>query len=95
MVQRYNVGEDNMNEEYCSCPLLSVIIPFYNTSSTIDRCINSVNNQTYSNIEIIVVNDGSVEDLVLQNQDNIKVITHEKNKGLFRARITGFKESRG
>lgn len=39
--------------------LISVIIPFYNERYYFDKCISSVLNQTYSNIEIIVINDGS------------------------------------
>lgn len=42
-------------------PLVSVIVPVYNGEKTIERCLRSIQNQTYSNIEIIVVNDGSTD----------------------------------
>jgi glycosyltransferase involved in cell wall biosynthesis len=40
-------------------PLVSVIIPIYNVERYLEKCINSVVNQTYRNIQIILVNDGS------------------------------------
>ena len=42
-----------------STPLVSVIVPIYNTEKYLDRCIKSIVNQTYKNLEIILVDDGS------------------------------------
>ena len=42
-------------------PLVSIIVPVYNREKTIERCLRSIQNQSYSNIEIIVVNDGSTD----------------------------------
>lgn len=74
---------------------LSIIIPVYNTSKFLKKCLESVVHQTYKNLEIILVNDCSTDNSndILEEyskKDNrIKVISHEKNKGLFQARLTG------
>ena len=79
-------------------PKVSVIIPVYNTEKYLEEAINSIVNQTLREIEIIVVNDGSTDNsgkmLVefAQKDKRIKVLTHEKNKGLSEARNTGIKE---
>lgn len=73
---------------------ISVIIPVYNVKPEyIDEAINSVLNQTYKNIEIIVVNDGSTDENTLNylktiNNPLIKIVNQE-NKGLGGARNTG------
>ena len=43
-------------------PLISVIVPVYNTAAYLERCINSVLNQSYDNIEVICVDDGSTDE---------------------------------
>lgn len=80
--------------------LLSVIIPVYNSERYLEKAINSALKSTYNNIEIIVINDGSLgnfEEVVslYQNNSKIRFIYHEKNRGLFRARITGIQQSNG
>lgn len=76
-----------------SSPSISIIIPVYNQEKYISRCLDSVLNQTYSNIEIIVVNDGSTDDTafivdeILSRSLRIKVI-HQKNAGPGNARNT-------
>jgi len=73
---------------------LSVIVPAYNTEKYIDRCVNSLINQTYKDMEIILVDDeskdncGSICDDYAQEYDFIKVI-HKKNGGLSSARNAG------
>jgi probable beta-1,3-galactosyltransferase len=42
-------------------PLVSVIIPTYNSSRTLEKCLKSIKNQTYKNIEIIVVDNNSID----------------------------------
>ncbi len=72
-------------------PLISVIIPVYNVSAYLDACVNSVTGQTYKNLEIILVDDGSPDDCPKKCDDyaardsRIKVI-HQKNGGLSAAR---------
>ena len=79
---------------------VSVIIPVYNVENYLNECLDSVCNQTLSNIEIICVNDGSSDDsLKILNQyrqvdDRIKVIS-QNNQGLSVARNNGLKEATG
>ena len=72
-------------------PLISVIIPIYNVKNYLDKCIESVINQTYENLEIILVDDGSTDgsekkcDEYLDRDKRISVI-HKENGGLSDAR---------
>jgi glycosyltransferase involved in cell wall biosynthesis len=79
--------------------LVSVIIPTYNRANTIVRAINSVLNQTYKKLEILVVDDASTENIekIVRNftDDRIKYIRHPYNKGGGAARNTGITVSRG
>lgn len=82
-------------------PLVSVIVPVYNVEKYIEKCLASITNQTYENIEIIVVNDGSPGNIVeivseLQKKHkNIVFVNLDKNVGLFRARIAGMQKAAG
>lgn len=75
-------------------PLISVIIPVYNVEKYLDRCLESVVNQTYKNLEIILVDDGSTDssgkkcDKYALNDCRIKVL-HKINGGLSDARNAG------
>ncbi len=75
-------------------PLISVIVPVYNVEKYLDRCVESLVNQTYKNIEIILVDDGSPDncpamcDKWAQIDNRIKVI-HKENGGLTSARNAG------
>ena len=42
-------------------PMVSIIVPVYNGEKSIERCLRSIQNQSYTNIEVIVVNDGSTD----------------------------------
>lgn len=79
--------------------LVSIIIPCFNVEKTIDRCMNSVINQYYKNIEIIVVNDGSTDNTIdLLNKyrkDNRVKIISQVNSGLSGARNTGIELAKG
>lgn len=79
--------------------LVSVIIPCYNSATTVGETIDSVLTQTYPNIQIILVNDGSPDNMdeVISSylkKDNIKYVKQE-NKGLSGARNSGAKLARG
>lgn len=81
-------------------PLVSVIIPVFNVEKYLDACLKSVVNQDYSDVEIILVDDGSTDasskmcDEWARKDSRIKVI-HKKNEGLNYARRDGFKKSSG
>lgn len=81
-------------------PLVSVIIPVYNVEKYLARCIQSVVNQTYLNLEILLVNDGSTDssgkicDHFAENEDRVQVI-HKKNGGLSDARNVGLDIAQG
>lgn len=79
---------------------ISVIIPIYNSSQTLERTINSVINQTYKNLEIILVNDGSTDDSIkickkYAEKDNRIIILNQENKGVGEARNHGIDVSTG
>lgn len=80
--------------------LVSIIIPVYNVEKTITRCLESVLNQTYKNIEIIIINDGSKDrsgeicDKYSKLDRRVKVI-HISNNGVSNARNIGIKNSGG
>ena len=82
-------------------PLVSVIIPVYNTGKFLEKCLNSAIGQTYRNLEFIVVDDGSTDNSLeiirqFERMDpRIKVIRHEQNRGLFQARLTGADQAKG
>lgn len=74
----------------------SVIIPIYNTEKYLTRCINSIINQTYKKMELILVDDGSTDDSkkicdkFARDYEMIKVV-HQKNRGVSAARNVGLK----
>ena len=75
---------------------ISVIIPVYNGEKYIQRCVDSVLNQTYSDIEIIVINDGSTDNTenILKSYSNI-VLINKENEGVSKARNTGLSLAKG
>lgn len=80
--------------------LISVVIPLYNREATIQRAIDSVLNQTYSNIEVLVVDDGSTDHSVkmlekYQNDKRVKIICQDTNRGANAARNKGICEAKG
>ncbi len=80
-------------------PNISVIIPTYNRCSTLKRAIQSVLNQTYKDLEIIVIDDGSTDQtskyLSAINDTRINFVTFETNRGRNAARNEGVKLSKG
>jgi len=80
--------------------LISVVIPVYNVEKYLDNCLTSVLNQTYQNIEILLVDDGSTDesgkicDLYAKKDERI-IVFHKTNGGLSSARNYGLEKSKG
>ena len=81
-------------------PLITIVIPVYNSSKFLDKCIKSVLNQSYKNIEIFIIDDGSTDssrekcDEYCRCYQNIKVL-HKKNEGVSVARNCGIENANG
>lgn len=80
--------------------LISVIVPVYNTEQYLVECLESILKQTYSNIEVILVDDGSIDlsgnicDQFARNDSRIRVF-HKQNEGVAIAKNFGIKQARG
>lgn len=83
---------------------VSIIIPIYNVAAFIERCLLSVLNQTWQDIEIILVNDCTPDNsmnivaTILEGYSRasmVKIVSHQSNKGLSAARNTGIREATG
>lgn len=80
--------------------LISIIVPVYNAQNYLKRCVDSIVNQTYGNLEIILVDDGAEDkspemcDAYAAADHRIEVI-HKENGGLMSAWMAGVKKSRG
>lgn len=81
-------------------PLISVIVPIYNVEAYLERCVSSIRSQTYSNLEILLVDDGSPDgcgalcDAFAHEDGRIRVI-HKQNGGLSDARNKGLDAATG
>lgn len=82
-------------------PLLSVIIPMYGVERFLPTCLDSITGQSYKNLEIICVDDGSpdncskIAEQYAKKDARVKVVYNPKNLGLFRARVAGIEASTG
>ncbi len=83
-------------------PTISIIIPLYNRLKAFEKCLASIQNQTYKNFEVIVINDGSTEcseeevEKTIQQFNNVTIsIYHQQNQGAPVARNNGFAQSSG
>ena len=81
-------------------PLISVIVPVYNGQDYLEKCIESIEAQTYENIEVLIINDGSTDATgqvcvsLKQRYSNISVITTE-DEGVSAARNVGLDAAKG
>lgn len=77
---------------------ISIIIPFYNAEKYIDRCVKSLQKQTYENFEAIFIDDGSTDNslgLVKKYKDCRFRVFHQENKGVSAARNLGLSKVTG
>ncbi len=80
--------------------VISIIVPIYNSAETLERCVDSILCQTYSNLEIILVDDGSTDNSIdickryKDNDDRIKVV-NQVNSGVSAARNNGLSHATG
>lgn len=83
-----------------SNPTLTVIVPCYNVSLYLKKCVDSILNQYYKDLDIILIDDGSTDetpsicDCLAQKDKRIRVF-HQKNKGSSKCREIGIKSSKG
>ena len=80
--------------------LISVIVPIYNVEDYLEKCISSIINKSYSNLEILLIDDGSTDDSCdicdkYEKKDNRIRVIHKSNEGLVRARKTGLMQANG
>lgn len=81
-------------------PLVSVIVPAYNIAPFVERCVNSILNQTYANLEVLLIDDGSTDDTPIiadelaKKDDRVKVF-HIENGGVSNARNLALKNAKG
>lgn len=83
-----------------STPIISIIVPVYNTGNFLYQCIDSLINQTYKNIEIILINDGSTDNSLdicelFKKIDSRVIVINQSNQGVSQARNQGIKKARG
>ena len=81
-------------------PLISIIVPIYKVEEYLNRCVESIINQTYDNLEIILVDDGSPDKCpqmcdAWEEKDGRITVIHKKNGGLSDARNAGMKIAKG
>lgn len=97
MIMEFEMGKVVTTMRFASKPndqLVSIIVPAYNAADSLERCVRSALEQTYENIEVILVDDGSIDktpDMAeyLGSIDNRIKVIHQSNRGLSGARNTG------
>lgn len=84
----------------CNMPLVSVIVPIYNTEQFLSQCIDSILCQSYNCFELLLIDDGSTDRSGsicddYSNIDNRVIVFHKKNAGVCSARNKGLEEAKG
>jgi len=88
-----------MEPSVTGIPTVSVVIPYHNDADTIERAVQSVLAQSFTDFELLIVDDGSEDQLIGPIGDSaahgVRVIRHETNRGAAAARNSGIKQSKG
>lgn len=97
--QNIAINTSTLKEDYCS-PKVSVIVPVFNTEKYIEKCLNSLVNQTLKEIEIIIVNDGSTDRSLeiiekFKNSDSRIIVINQQNAKQGSARNVGINIAKG
>ena len=88
------MGDENIMDK------ISIIVPVYNAQKYLKKCIDSIINQTYKNIEILLINDGSKDKSLkickeYEKKDSRIIVIDKQNKGVSNTRNVGIKKSTG
>ena len=92
---------DTNKIDYNNKPLISIVLPTYNKENELIKSLRSIQNQSFKNIEIIIVHDCSKDntsklfEYLLESDPRIRIFHHEKNMGCWRSRLDGILYSRG
>lgn len=105
--REFDSADENIERKFFTCrepgikhPLISIIVPVYNAESTVEKCVNSIVSQDYQNIEIILVDDGSIDRSLsiierLKSRDDRILIFYQENQGQNAARKLGLEHASG
>lgn len=94
------MGDKTIASKCKDAPLLSVVVPVYNTADYLEECLDSLCNQSFASIEIICVDDGSSDEssVILDNyarKDSRVIVYHRENSGVSAARNYGISRASG
>ncbi len=101
MTRKKNNTNNKSPQNQENSPLISIVVPIYNSEKYLSRCIESIIAQTYDNLEIILVDDASTDktgeiiDKYAKQDSRIVKLKHKENQGLFQTRITGADTAHG
>ena len=81
-------------------PIISIIVPVYNTEAYLRRCLESILTQTFTDFECILIDDGSLDNCPMicdeyATKDNRIIVIHQKNSGVSIARNIGLNVAKG
>lgn len=97
--ERLNDNESPIGQEFVESPLVSVIIPAFNRSEKVARAVRSVFAQTFTDFEVVLVDDASKDDITstlsFVEKTRLRVFRHRRNLGGSASRNTGIKEAKG